>query len=153
MYGIDSAVLVWFFIGFLLIITELVMPGFIVIFFGVGAWVTCLLLELGLIHSFNAQLIVFLLASGASLLLFRKKGKNLFDGKKSGKLGPFESLDDYIGKRAVVAEAIKPGDPTGKVEFNGTRWNAESAESLPAGEPVEIIKRENLTLVVKSLSS
>ena len=153
MYGIDSAVLVWFFIGFLLIITELVMPGFIVIFFGVGAWVTCLLLELGLVHSFNAQLIVFLLASGASLLIFRKQGKNLFDGKKSGKLGPFESLDDYIGKRAIVVEAIKPGDPNGKVEFNGTLWSAESAETIPAGTPVEIIKRENLTLVVKSIAS
>jgi len=41
MYGIDGAVLAWFFIGFFLILTELVMPGFIVIFFGVGAWATC----------------------------------------------------------------------------------------------------------------
>ncbi|HNY92368.1 MAG TPA: NfeD family protein [bacterium] len=153
MYGIDGAVLAWFFIGFFLILTELVMPGFIVIFFGVGAWATCLLLELGLIHSFNAQLVVFLIASGASLLLFRKQGKTLFDGKKSGKLGPFESLDDYVGKRAVVVEAIKPGDPNGRVEFNGMLWSAESAETIPAGTPVEIIKRENLTLVVRSIAS
>jgi membrane protein implicated in regulation of membrane protease activity len=151
MYGIDSAVLLWFFIGFFLILTELAMPGFIVIFFGIGAWVTCLVLELGLIRSFNMQLVVFLLASGASLLLFRKKGKELFDGKKSGKQGPFESVDDFVGQRAMVVEAIDPGQPGGKVEFHGTRWNAESDEYLIAGETVTIVKRDNLTLIVKSI--
>jgi len=52
-----------------------------------------------------------------------------------------------------VVEAIKPGDPNGRVEFNGTLWSAESAETIPAGTPVEIIKRENLTLVVRSIAS
>jgi inner membrane protein len=151
MYGIDSAVLIWFFIGFFLILAELAMPGFIVIFFGVGAWVTCLLLETGLVRSFNMQLIVFLLASGATLLLFRKKGKELFDGKISGKHGPFESLNDFIGQRATVVEAIKPDQQGGKVEFHGTRWSAESAEHLTEGETVEIIKRDDLTLIVKSI--
>ncbi len=150
MYGIDSAVLAWFFIGFFLILTELALPGFIVIFFGAGAWVTCLMLEVGLIKSFNAQLIVFLLASGASLLLFRKKGKALFEGKKSGKLGPFESLDDFVGQHAEVVQAIEPGQPGGKVEFHGTLWSAESDQSLAPGAKVTIIKRDNLTLVVKS---
>ncbi|HNW61124.1 MAG TPA: NfeD family protein [bacterium] len=150
MYGIDSAVLVWFLIGFFLILTELALPGFIVIFFGVGAWVTCLLLEIGLIRSFNVQLIVFLLASAASLLLFRKKGKELFEGKKSGKLGPFESVADFVGQRAIVMQSIAAGQPGGKVEFHGTLWSAESDESLAAGETVTIVKRDNLTLVVKS---
>lgn len=151
MYGIDSAVLLWFFIGFFLILAELAMPGFVVIFFGVGAWVTCLALELSLIKSFNMQLLTFLLASGASLLLFRKKGRQLFEGKKSGKLGPFDSVDDFTGQRAIVVEPIVPDQPGGKVEFHGTRWSAESAESLSAGEPVEIIRRDNLTLIVKSI--
>jgi inner membrane protein len=152
MYGIDSAVLLWFFIGFFLILAELAMPGFIVIFFGVGAWVTCLALELHLIASFNMQLLTFLIASGASLILFRKKGRELFEGKKSGKFGPFESVDDFVGQRAVVVEEISAGQPGGKVEFHGTHWSAESAESLAVGESVEIIRRDNLTLVVKAIS-
>ncbi|HOT98684.1 MAG TPA: NfeD family protein [bacterium] len=150
MYGIDSAVVAWFLIGFFLILTELALPGFIVIFFGVGAWVTCLLLEIGLIRSFNAQLIVFLLASVASLVLFRKKGKAIFEGKKSGKLGPYESLDDFIGQGAEVAQTIEPGQPGGKVEFHGTLWNAESDQHLAPGEKVIILKRDNLTLVVQA---
>ena len=152
MYGMDSAVLIWFLIGFFLILVELAVPGFIVIFFGVGAWVSCLLLELGLIRSFNLQLLVFLLASAASLVLFRKKGKTLFEGRKSGKLGPYESVDDFVGQRALVVQAIEPGQPVGKVEFNGTLWSADADTYLPAGESVEIIRRDNLTLVVKSLT-
>ncbi len=151
MFGIDTAALLWFFIGFFLILAELAMPGFVVIFFGVGAWVTTLLLELGLIESFNMQLVTFLIASFASLVLFRKKGRKIFEGKTSAIPRPEDSMDDFKGQRAMVVEDIRADGHPGRVEFHGTRWLAESEIPILNGTPVQIVERKNLTLHVKPL--
>ena len=41
----------------------------------------------------------------------------------------------------------------GKVEFNGTHWQAESDTTIAVGTTVEIVRRTNLILFVKPLSS
>ena len=55
--------LLWFLFGLGIMVLELVQPGFIVIFFGIGAWVTALLVWLGVLQSLNAQLLAFLASS------------------------------------------------------------------------------------------
>ena len=63
--------LIWFIVGLLLFLLELVLPGFVIFFFGVGAWITallCLIADPG----FNLQAIVFAVTSVISLLLLRK---------------------------------------------------------------------------------
>jgi len=56
-------VLFWFFLGLFLLLAEIFLPVFVIIFFGIGAWVTTLLFLFGLIESFNIQLVVFLVSS------------------------------------------------------------------------------------------
>jgi membrane protein implicated in regulation of membrane protease activity len=148
MFGSLNPVLVWFLIGLVLLIAETVLPGFVIIFFGLGAWVTTLLLLLGLIDSSNIQLLVFLVSSILSLILFRKKGRRIFEGKTSGKLAPDQSLDDIKGQKAVVIETIKP-KTGGKVEFHGTVWEAESDVPIEKGTVVQIVDRFDLTMKVK----
>jgi membrane protein implicated in regulation of membrane protease activity len=149
MFGSLNPVLVWFVIGLVLLLAEIVLPGFVIVFFGIGAWVTTFLLLLGLIPSSNSQLLVFLVSSILCLALFRKKGKQIFEGKRSGRLAPGQSIDDVRGERAVVVEAIKSGGMGGKVEFHGTLWEADSDVDIGKGAVVEIIDRVNLTLKVK----
>ena len=120
-----------------------------IIFFGIGAWVTTLPLLFGLIESFNIQLVVFLVSSILSLLLFRKKGKQIFEGKRSGRLAPDRSLEDIKGEKVVVVEAIKANMLGGKVEFHGTLWEAEADVPIDKGAVVEIVDRVNLTIKVK----
>ena len=63
--------LVWFIIGLVLFLLELVLPGFVIFFCGVGAWVTallCLIANPGI----NLQAIVFAVTSILSLVLLRK---------------------------------------------------------------------------------
>ena len=58
---IFSAWLIWFLLGIGLAFLELYMPGFIVLFFGVGCWIvagTLLILDL----TITQQLIVFIAA-------------------------------------------------------------------------------------------
>jgi membrane protein implicated in regulation of membrane protease activity len=142
--------LAWFLVGLLLLLAELVTPGFVVIFFGVGAWVTALLIALGVLPSFNAQLLTFMIASVVSLALFRKKGKSLFEGRRAGGYGANEAVDSIVGEKAVVVADIAP-NVAGKVEFNGSHWQAEADVAIPKGTTVSVIERRNLTLVVKPL--
>ena len=63
--------LVWFIIGLIFFLLELVLPGFFIFFFGVGAWVTallCLIAEPGV----NIQALVFAVTSVLSLVALRK---------------------------------------------------------------------------------
>lgn len=148
----EPAELAWFVVGLVLALAEFIIPGLIVIFFAVGAWITALALMAGVIESFNEQLLVFLISSILSLVLFRKHGRRYFEGKVSGKLLPGESLDDVSGQRAVALTAIKPNALGGKVEFNGTPWAAEAEVEIVPGAVVEIVSRNNLTLRVRPLS-
>jgi membrane protein implicated in regulation of membrane protease activity len=141
--------LLWFLIGLACIVAELMLPGFVVIFFGFGAWVTALLLWLGWITSFDVQLITFITATILSLILFRKQGKRYFEGKTSGKMGPGQDLEDLTGERAIATSDIIPGNLDGKVEFRGTLWQAISDEQIARGSVVAIVRRQNLQLIVK----
>lgn len=143
--------LAWFLVGLVLLLAELVTPGFVVIFFGVGAWVTALLIALGLLPTFNAQLITFMAASVVSLLLFRKRGKSMFEGRRGGGYGANETIDSIVGEKATVVADIAPHAGGGKVEFNGSHWQAEAQVAIAKGTTVVIVERRNLTLIVKPL--
>jgi membrane protein implicated in regulation of membrane protease activity len=147
MFGSLNPILVWFLVGLVFLLAELALPGFVIIFFGIGAWITALLLLLGLLKSFNSQLLVFLATSVASLIIFRKKGRSIFEGKTSGKLAPDQSLDDIKGEKVVVVEAILPEKVGGKVEFHGTLWEAESDVPIEKGAVVEIVGRARIVII------
>ena len=146
-----NAELTWFLLGFALIVSELLLPGFVVIFFGVGAWITAACIWLGLADSFDTQLIIFLVSSVLSLVLFRKQGKEYFKGKVSGVVRDVSELDDVKGERGIVVEDVVPNSLSGRVEFRGTIWNADADATIRKGTPVEILGRSNLTLKVQPL--
>lgn len=137
--------LYWFLLGLVLMLSELVLPGFVIMFFGIGAWITALCIFFGVADQFNVQLVIFLASSVLSLVFFRKHGKRYFTGKVSAKL---DDIDDVKGARAVVVEDISLQRP-GKVEFHGTNWNATAEQEIAKGTPVEILERQNLTLKVR----
>ena len=141
--------LLWFLIGLILIILEFGIPGVITVFFGIGAWLVallCLLFNIPL----NLQIIVFIIGSIIPLILLRKWFKQLLDGRSI--VGPvdLDELEEYLGKKVVVTEEITP-DRRGRVEFRGSTWKAEAYENLAVGKTVEIVDKNNITLIVKSL--
>ncbi len=146
------AELLWFLLGLVLILSELVLPGFVMIFFGIGAWITALGVLVGVADAFNVQLLLFLVSSILSLVLFRKQGKKYFRGRVSHTLDDVAALDDVRGGRAIVVEDIVPSTLSGRVEFHGTLWKAIADGEIKKGTPVEILERHDLTLKVKPLS-
>lgn len=139
--------IIWFLIGLALLIMEFALPGLIIAFFGVGAWIValvCLITNIGI----NTQLIIFIVSSVLSLLCLRKWLKGIFLGHTGSKQDLKQNLEEFIGQRAVVKEKITP-KAGGKVEFHGTNWLAEADEEIAEGTVVEIVSKENITLKVK----
>ena len=142
--------LIWFLVGLVLLVLEFIMPGLIIGFFGVGAWIVAIicLVSAYVTGSINAQLIIFIIASVLSLMLLRKWLKGMFIGHVKSKQDMTEDLNEFIGERVVVKEKITP-KTGGKVELHGTNWIAEADEEIAEGTVVEIIAKDNLTLKVK----
>lgn len=137
--------LFWFILGLFLFLAELVLPGFFIFFFGLGAWVTavvCLIGEPGI----NIQIIIFAFISGLSLITLRRIIQKKFFYSKGNESEEIE--DEFTGKEALVISDIGP-DVSGKVEFKGTTWKAESKSEIKEGQSVIIIEKENFKLIVK----
>ena len=139
----------WLIIGLLLIMSEFVLPGLLMIFFGLGACVVsgvCFLKDI----SINIQLGIFIGTSLVSLLLLRGCLKSIFAGHVSDTQDTSEEMADFLGQKAIVKHTIheKTG---GKIEFHGTDWHAEAEYEIPEGTPVVITGKDSLTLKVKKL--
>jgi inner membrane protein len=133
----------WFLLGLVLFLLELVMPGFIIFFFGVGAWITallCLIADPGL----NLQIIVFAITSVIALLIFRRLLRKKFFHKTHE-----EDVDDEFTGKEAIAMSNFGGSLNGKVEFKGTSWSAESHSEIKEGQRVVIIEKNNFKLIVE----
>lgn len=139
-----NAAVIWFIAGFVFFLLEFAIPGLILFFFAVGAWIVALL-SLFVDLSFNAQLVIFLVTSILTIVFFRNWAKKIIWTRKSSS----EIEDEFLGKTAVALSDIAPG-ANGKVEFKGTTWDAQSDDTILKGENVIIVGNDSILLIVKS---
>jgi len=139
--------LLWVFAGLSLILLEFAVPGFIIFFFGAGALLVALLQWLVPAPPVW-QLICWAAFSAALLFGCRRWLPRTFRGGSSKRpLDAGEDFDRAAGGNAVVVEGAAAGE-IGKVEFQGSLWNARFEADRAAGERVTVLRRENLTLIV-----
>ena len=140
-----NAEVIWFILGFVFFLLEFALPGLIVFFFAVGAWIVAILL-LFFDFSINTQIIIFLASSILSILLFRRSLKKIMWTRK-----PSNQIleDEFLGKTGIAETFIGPGQ-NGKIGFKGTSWDARSEDIIEKGENVIIIGNESILLIVKS---
>lgn len=137
--------MIWFMIGLVLFLLELVVPGFVIFFFGLGAWVTalvCLIADPGI----NIQALIFVVVSVLALVGLRKIITKKFFYSKDNRSEEVE--DEFTGKEAIALVDFDT-EKNGKVEFKGTNWKAASASAIKAGQTVIIIEKENFKLIVE----
>ncbi|WP_207263818.1 NfeD family protein [Desulfovibrio sp. Huiquan2017] len=127
--------LVWLGVGVFFVVAELVVPAFIVIFFGLGAFIAGGTAFFG--ASIPVQLVVFGVSSVVLLLLFRKTMAATFTGEKAED----EQEANVIGSLAEVVEAIHPPQ-SGRIKFQGSFWSARSSGPVEPGSMVRIVKRD-----------
>lgn len=138
---------IWFLVGVVFLLLELALPGLIIFFFGVGAWIVALCLVI-FDMSLTLQLLVFVITSVVSLLLLRRFLQHKFFKQDNSNQLSLE--EEFIGKIAIAEIDFKAGT-AGKVSFKGTDWSATSDEDILKGDKVKIISRDSITLIVKKL--
>lgn len=141
--------LIWLIAGLLMIGAEFILPGFVIFFFGIGAIILSGLTWLipGFRSNYILQFIIWLASSGLTLVFLRKFFSKIFKGKEQRQTAE----DEFVCKTAEVIEPISENRP-GRVSFEGTTWKAIAFdETIKVGDMVEILKKENLTLIVRKL--
>jgi membrane protein implicated in regulation of membrane protease activity len=146
---IVSPVLIWFLVGIGCFLVEMALPGFILFFFGIGAWCVALALVVTAL-SLSGQLLVFLGCSLVSLVLLRAKLRTVFQGSA------FEEEDsmviDVAAATGEVTDDIIP-PASGRVKYGGSFWNAVADKEIKAGTVVDIVEKNDLTVKVCPLKA
>jgi len=143
--------LIWFLIGLALVFSEFMLPGVILVFFGMGAWTVALTSWLGLTPGWTVQLLVFAASSVIYLVLLRRWFHDRLTGFEGGRQDPDSDINDFNGKIVLVTEDIAEDTLTGKVEFKGSNWTARAETAVAAGERVRIRSVESTILLVEPL--
>jgi len=144
--------LVWFLAGIAIMLAELAVPGFVIIFFGLGCWGAAVVAAFAP-DAYSAQVIVFLIVSVASLMTLRKVAMRVFVGHSEGP--ETEDLGNVpVGARITLDQDLEAGR-VGRVRFRGTMWDALSEDRIPAGSDAEITgvdKANRSCLKIKGVS-
>ena len=146
-----SSSLIWFLVGVAFLISELIMPAFILIFFAAGCWIAAIFVWLIDIE-LTKQILVFLVSSLFLLFTLRKYSLKIFRGKTQDEIDDHYS-DSKIGKTAIVTKNITP-NKLGEIKVMGSFWRATANEEIEEGRSVLIEKRDSedgLTLKVKPI--
>ena len=127
--------LVWFLAGIAVMLAELALPGFVIIFFGLGCWGAAAVAVFAP-DAYSAQVVVFLIVSVASLMTLRKVAMRIFVGHSEGR--ETEDLGNIpVGARISLDQDLEAGR-VGRVRFRGAMWDAVSEDRIPAGSDAEI---------------
>lgn len=139
--------LIWFLAGLVMVLAEFALPGIILVFLGLGAWVTSFFYWMGWVESEGAQTAVFAISSLVLLIGLRRLFKDWFMGRSLNGSAEVD-LEEFLGRKARAVDGI-PAGGTGKVEFKGVHWSAYSDDAVLTGEAVVITGRDGLALRVR----
>lgn len=142
-----SPELIWLIVGLVFLFLEFLIPGVVLVFFGLGAFVTAALVWAGVFEGMTGQLLFFCGASLVFLFSLRRFVSRAFRGKVKAN-ADYDDQGEYSGKTAKVSRSIRPGSVDGRVEFDGTEWKAIAAVEITEGTIVKIVAKENITFTV-----
>ncbi len=136
----------WIVLGFSLLILEMLAPGAIFMWFGVGALLVGGLLFLFPEMGWEWQVLVFAMISLASIFAWRTIRKNNpDDDTESGTLS--QRGKSLVGRKTPLVEAIVNG--IGRVQIDDTYWRVEGSD-MEIDTLVVVTGSDGATLEVES---
>ncbi len=131
----------WIIVGLIFVALEMVVPGFVIIWFGVAAVLTGILAIF--VHNSFVQLAIFAGLSGVMVLCSQLISRRLTKPEPEP-----VGANRLFGVEGVVLQAISPPG-YGRVKVIGEEWRATSKEAIPNGRTVKVIEVEGTHLVVE----
>jgi membrane protein implicated in regulation of membrane protease activity len=145
--------ILWTILGIVLIIAEIFTPGFVLLWFGVGALAAALASFLGL--GLAAQFLVFILLSTALTALSRTIFVNYFSRQEEGG-GMRMGVDALPGKIGTVVSSSSGAMQEGAVKVFGSVWTAYPSEGEPpleAGDRVVVESLRGASIYVRRVGT
>lgn len=149
MIDVDPTLLTWVFLigGMLLMLLELVIPGGVTFFLGVGALLMAGLRAVGLFADPVTAVIVWVLLSTGLTIVLRPIASRYFGGMTS--FGITDEDAEAVGQTVTVVSTVREETP-GRIRFRGATWDARTVNGpLPEGAEARILYRDNLTWIVE----
>lgn len=138
----------WLLAAVLLLIGELLTPGFVMACFSLGAFLALIPSALGL--GLVWEIVAFCTGSLLALFLLRP-----FVRRISSRRGEVRTAADaLIGRQARVTECISAVSGKGRVAIDGDDFPARIdrvGNEIPVGTLVEVIRRESIVLIVRPI--
>lgn len=139
----------WVYAGCALMFLELIVPGFVLFFFGLAAaTVGVLRAVFGAAFDVSWQLATFSLASVVYIAVLRRLLKKVFVGGKIEAATDFDN--ESVGRVGRVTEPIDP-PKSGRVLIGDAEWTAVADMPIAAGSDVRVVAQNNLTMSVERL--
>ena len=149
---VSWAWIIWTVLGVILIVAEVFTPGFVLLWFGIGALAAALAGLVG-ITSLPLQFLIFALVSIALTAASRTIFVKYFSRERTGddlKTG----VDALPGKVGTVVTSSQGALHEGAVKVFGSTWTAypaEGEEPLEAGERVEVERVQGASIYVRRI--
>ncbi len=140
----DFWLIFWIALSVVLVVIEAITPQLVTIWIAAGSLVAMISKILG--ADVWLQWVVFIAVSVIALFITRPIAKKF----AARHIQP-TNADRYIGKTAVVTEAIDNVEAKGQVKVDGSVWSARSTDGtvFDVGQTVTIEKIDGVKLIVK----
>jgi membrane protein implicated in regulation of membrane protease activity len=141
--------ILWAVLGVILVIAEVFTPGFVLLWFGVGALAAALASLLG--ASFAAQFVIFIGLSSILTALSRTIFVNYFTGRDEPE-GMKMGAATLPGRVGTVVTSSQGALQEGAVKVFGSVWTAYPAEGEPpleAGDRVIVERLQGASIYVR----
>ena len=141
--------LIWLIIAAVLLFGELVVPGFILLPFGISAAVAALLGFVGVSPAIGW--LVFIFGGGIGFAILWKYARGSLD---SLPMPQGVGADRLLGETGTVIEPITGGATgSGMVKVGAERWRAEAVDQRPiaVGVDIEVVEVKGTRVVVRIL--
>ena len=135
--------LIWLLAGLVLIILEILTPGFVLACFSVGCFAAAIFAALD--FSADWQIGAFATATFVLFVSARQVFGKLYGAKS---IDSRTNVDRLIGLPAITLEEVD--DMRGQVKVEGEAWSARSVngEKLPVGTKVRVLRIDGNNLLV-----
>lgn len=137
----------WLILGAVLLAAELVVPGMVLVFLGLGAWLVAAGVLAGLIVNPLTAFTIWFVTSLALILVLRRFAQRLFPADTSHK--EVDEDSEFEDQVVAVVKDIASTHSDGRISLQGTTWAARALdEPVPAGGKARLLYRESLVWIV-----
>ena len=133
----------WFSAGLLLIIADLLVGSFFLLFLGVGALITGTSIMFD-VNSISVHWVIFAVSSSILAMVFRKPLMHRYGP------GSAQKYNEHQGEWIEIVEEENKSH-SAKAKYKGSSWNVKSisGKNLKHGDKLQILRMEGISIIVE----